>query len=175
MCRYNLMTLLKTFATQIYFCFGVHQRRILISFYLQWQNSLSSDWRILFKAFIDKTRAIERTLFRILAPMTDLIWTQMTNEETVMTSRAPMSMLAGSELLVIRSQRQKQDLHHTGSRDYKGISELTEIQLIFYKVKSAALEVVQTSQYNPWQDPSLALGLSLSTSISIFILRSLRH
>ena len=72
----------------------------------------------------------------------------MTNEETVMTSRARMSMLAGSELLVIRSQRQKQDLHHTGSRDYNGISELPQIQLKA-KVKSAVLEVVQTSQYNP--------------------------
>ena len=36
LCRYNLMTLLKTLAPQIYFC--LHQR-ILISFCLQWQDS----------------------------------------------------------------------------------------------------------------------------------------
>ena len=91
----------------------------------------------------------------------------MTNEETVMTSRARMSMLAGSELLVIRSQRQKQDLDHTGARDYNGMSELTQIQLKA-KEKSAVLEVVQTSQYNPWQDPSLALGLSLSLNVNFY-------
>lgn len=46
--------------------------------------------------------------------MADPISTQMTNEKTVMTSSARTSMLAGPELLVIKTRRQKhdQELHH---------------------------------------------------------------
>ena len=63
--------------------------------------------------------------------------------------------------------RDKNRIYTTGSRAYNGISELPHIQLKA-KVKSAVLEVVQTSQYNPWQDPSLALGPSLSLNVNFY-------